>query len=111
MPGRGCEMYEDFFYHRLTELRSQKDVSAREMSLSIGQSAGYINTIENQKSLPSMASFFYICEYLGVTPGEFFDDRNPCPVRMRSIMEAMRDLSPEQLGHLEYIARQMKKAK
>lgn len=104
-------MYEDFFYQRLTTLRNQKDVSAREMSLSLGQSAGYINSIENQKALPSMAAFFYICEYLGVTPMEFFDENNPCPVELRSITEALRELNAEQLEHLEYIARQMKKGK
>ena len=104
-------MYEDFFYQRLTTLRNLKDVSAREMSLSLGQSAGYINSIENQKALPSMAAFFYICEYLGVTPTEFFDENNPCPVELRSITEALRELNAEQLKHLEYIARQMKKGK
>ncbi len=104
-------MYEDFFYQRLSTLRNQKDVSAREMSLSIGQSAGYINSIENQKALPSMAAFFYICEYLGVTPTEFFDETNPCPAKLRSITEALRELNAEQLMHLEYIARQMKKGK
>ena len=104
-------MYEDFFYQRLSTLRNQKDVSAREMSLSIGQSAGYINSIENQKALPSMAAFFYICEYLGVTPTEFFDENNSCPAELRSITEALRELNAEQLLHLEYIARQMKKGK
>ena len=38
------------------------------MSLSLGQANDYINNIENKKSLPAMQSFFYICEYLGVTP-------------------------------------------
>lgn len=104
-------MYEELFYNRLIRLRNLKDVSAREMSLSIGQSAGYINTLENQKALPSMAAFFYICEYLGVTPCEFFDDQNPCPAELNSIMDALKDLDEEQIAHLEYIARQMKKTK
>ena len=33
-----------------------------------GQSAGYINALENRNGFPSMQVFFYICEYLGVTP-------------------------------------------
>ena len=61
------------FAKRLTELRMNKGVSARDMSLSIGQSPGYINNIENGVNFPSMAVFFYICDYLGVTPMEFFD--------------------------------------
>lgn len=105
----GGDMDEKFFYQRLIQLRMQKDVSAREMSLSLGMSAGYINTLESQKALPSMAIFFYICEYLGVTPSEFFDDGNQCPQELRSIIDVLKELTPEQVSHLEYIARQMKK--
>ena len=65
-------MYEDFFADRLTKLRIQKDVSARNMSLSLGQSADYINKIENKKLLPSMQVFFNICEYFEITPNDFF---------------------------------------
>ena len=104
-------MYEELFYQRLTQLRTQKDVSAREMSLSIGQGPSYINTIENQKSLPSMQVFFYICEYLQVSPSEFFDDGNPCPKELNSILEILRDLTPEQLSHLKYFAEQMRNKK
>ena len=67
-------MYEEFVPERLAKLRLQKGVSARDMSLSLGQANNYINNIENKKSLPAMQSFFYICEYLGVTPKEFFDE-------------------------------------
>ena len=61
------------FIKRLTELRMNKGVSARDMSLSLGQSPGYINNIENGVNLPSMSLFFYICDYFGITPLEFFD--------------------------------------
>ena len=67
-------VYEDFVPERLAKLRMQKGVSARDMSLSLGQANNYINNVENKKTLPSMQSFFYICEYLGVTPGAFFAD-------------------------------------
>lgn len=60
------------FAQRVSQLRQAKGVSARDMSLSLGQSAGYINNIENGVNLPSMSMFFYICDYLGVTPEEFF---------------------------------------
>ena len=35
-------MYEDRFADRLSQLRIEKGISARDMSLSIGQNAGYI---------------------------------------------------------------------
>ena len=43
-------MYEDFVPERLAKLRTQKGVSARDMSLSLGQANNYINNIENKKS-------------------------------------------------------------
>ena len=61
------------FIKRLVELRMNKNVSARDMCLSLGQSCGYINNIENGVCYPSMTVFFHICDYLGVTPKEFFD--------------------------------------
>lgn len=88
-------MYEDLFSQRLCELRMEKGVSAREMSLSLGQCAGYVNSLENQKSYPSMQTFFYICEYLGVTPAEFFDVDNKHPLDNREFMEALDKLDPE----------------
>ena len=50
-------MYEKEFAHRLAQLRSQMNISARDMSLSLGQNPGYINTIENGKAFPTMANF------------------------------------------------------
>ena len=50
--------YVNWFPRRLTELRIQKGVSARDMSLSLGQSESYINKIENKRAMPSMTGFF-----------------------------------------------------
>ena len=53
-------MFEDSFIKRLASLREQKGVSAREMSLALGQNESYINRIENGKTFPSLQAFFYI---------------------------------------------------
>lgn len=50
-------MYEEFFVERLSSLRNQKNVSAREMSLALGQNESYINRIENRLAFPSMQVF------------------------------------------------------
>ena len=47
-------MYEDFFAERLSYLRIQKKVSAREMSLALGQNESYINRIENKREYPKV---------------------------------------------------------
>ena len=41
---------EEAFALRLSYLRTQKKVSAREMSLSLGQNSSYINRIENLRN-------------------------------------------------------------
>ena len=90
-------MYEDFFVERLASLRNQKSVSAREMSLALGQNGSYINRIENKLAFPSMQSFFYICEYLQISPKEFFDVHNPAPGKINQIIEEAKKLDDFQL--------------
>ena len=102
-------MFEDLFYERLVKLRTEKGVSARDMSLSIGQSSGYINGLENRNGYPSMLVFFYICEYLGVTPSEFFDDNINCPANYREIREDMNALYSDQLQNIKAIIKGLKK--
>ena len=92
--------YIDWFYTRLTELRIQKGVSARDMSLSLGQSESYINKLENRRTLPSFSGFIYICEYFGITPQEFFDDKVSAPMKQKEFMVELEKLTPEQKDHI-----------
>jgi len=101
--------WEEDFYKRLSELRIKKGVSARDMSLSLGQSEGYINNIENKKGYPSMLVFFYICDYLKITPSEFFDDSNPNPGKIQEIGEALKELSESQLDLIAELIKELKK--
>ena len=99
---------EKEFQERLAELRLQKDISAREMSQSIGQSENYICNIENHHNLPSMSVFFYICDYLKITPQEFFDLESRDPNRLTEIIEKLKRLNPEQLALVSKLVDQMK---
>lgn len=94
-------MNNEWFAQRLFELRNAKNVSARDMSLSLGQSESYINKIENQKALPSMSMFFYMCEYLGVTPEEFFSKDLFKNKRIEEIELLLKEFSPLQLDSLK----------
>ena len=91
-------MYEEFFANRLAELRQQKKISAREMSLAIGQNESYINRIENKLNYPSMQGFFYICEYLNITPQQFFDTQNPAPEKITRALALLKNLPTEQIN-------------
>ena len=98
-------MYQDQFAIRLSKLRAQKGVSARDMSLSIGQNAGYINTIESGKALPSMSAFFYICEYLGITPQAFFDFDSNSPERLSELVNDLKRLDDTQLSSVAVLVK------
>lgn len=90
-------MYETFFAERIAALRNKKNVSAREMSLAIGQNESYINRIENKRAFPSMQCFFYICEYLNITPKEFFDDQANHVITNSEIVDELKTLNDEQI--------------
>lgn len=100
---------ENSFYQRLATLREKKGVSAREMSLALGQGSGYINNIENGNNYPAMATFFYICDYLGVTPKEFFDLDAHNPNKIEKICEKMKGLTDDQLNLIESMIENFKK--
>lgn len=79
-------MDEQFIRERITKLREAKQVSERKMSLDLGHSTSYIRSITSGRSLPAMSEFLYICEYLGVTPMEFFNEgANTTPVQQEAI--------------------------
>lgn len=103
--------YKDFFPLRLAQLREQKGVTAQKMSRDLGQSRNYINTIENKRSFPSMAAFFDICEYLGVTPQEFFDTGNPHPQQLKDLIEDLKKLDEASLAHISGLVRELGKSR
>jgi len=99
-------MDERDFSLRLAQLREKKGVSARDMSLSIGQNPGYINNIESGKSMPSLTGIFYICEYLGISPGEFFDLGSNHPTKLSSIITDLKKLNDKQLELFEALLKE-----
>lgn len=90
-------MDEKDFGLRLARLREKKGISARDMSLSMGQNAGYVNHIEIGKSMPSLSGIFMLCEYLEITPSEFFDTETENPGKIREIVSGLKQLNDAQL--------------
>ena len=103
--------YLDLIPERIASLREQKGVSARDMSLSLGQSPGYINKIENKRGLPSIPGLIYICEYFGITPMEFFNVNAAAPESSKALLEEIEQLSPEETNHIMLIVKDLLKNK
>lgn len=102
-------MYEEFVRNRITQLRLQKGVSEYQMSYDLGHSRGYIYNISSGKSLPPLTELFAICEYFGITPTEFFDDRVTNPELVQKAIEGLNQLDDsDQLLILNHINRLLK---
>ncbi len=98
----------DQFGDRLAKLRIDFDISARDLSLSIGQNEHYINQIENHYFYPSMQSFIYICEYLNITPRQFFDIEIEYPQKINLILEHASEMSTSNLELMLLLALSLK---
>lgn len=96
-------MHQEQFANRLSQLRLQKGVSARDMSLSLGQNPGYIHNVESGKAFPSMNCFFYICEYLAISPSEFFAYDVNNPHKLKSLIDDLNRLEDTHLESLSII--------
>lgn len=89
---------------RLAKLRESKGVSARQMSLEIGQNKNYINSIEAGRNYPNMQNFFDICQYLNITPQIFFQLDGVSSLEQSEFMRIVHRLSPQKFHHLYLVA-------
>ena len=103
-------MDENFFSDRLRTLRNERNISAREMSLALGQNETYINKIEtNQRSI-SMQMFFKLCEYLNITPSDFFNETiQNTTFSAENLLLKFKKLTPEQAAHINYLIDELTK--
>ena len=53
--------------------------------------------------------FFYICEYLGIEPKDFFDTASANPTKAYELYEIAKTLDNERLDNLISLARNLKK--
>lgn len=100
-------MNAEFIRNRITELRLKKGVSEYKMSLDMGHSKGYIQSISSGKSLPSLPEFLYMCDYLCVTPEEFFNTNTQEPILVHSLLEQVRTMPSEDLHVLLSMAERL----
>ena len=100
-------MDEMFVRQRIAFLRTNKNISARELSLRLGQSEGYINAIENGKSNPSVQMLGYICEELGVTMSDFYDKGNKYPDLVEAIIKEAKRLDKDSLESVLNVMKSM----
>ena len=101
-------MDEQFIRDRISSLRQEKQISERKMSLDLGHSTSYIRSITSGRALPSMSEFLYICEYLSVTPMEFFNEERKTTLTQQEAFEHIYSMSDEDIRLLIGFIERMK---
>ena len=89
-------MDEQFIRNRLTKLRQQKQVSERK--------------ITSGRALPSMSEFLYICEYLGTTPMEFFNEEHETSLIEQEAIGYIHTMSEQDIRAMIEFIKQLKNA-
>lgn len=102
-------MDEDFIRQRITELRIQKNVSEYRMSLDLGHSKSYVQSITSGRALPSMPEFLYICEYFGITPADFFSTDSREILMQQELDNETKNMSKDDLNLLIKLAKRLNK--
>ena len=88
------QRYITYVRERITDLRTQKDVSEHRMSLELGKSGSYIRGITSGAALPSLRELFNIMAYSEVSPSEFFaglDDPDSLRTALRGRLMELND--------------------
>ena len=94
-----------FIQNRIIQLLMANHISEHKASLDLGRSSAYIRQICNGTSLPSMESFLDICEYLNITPRDFFDEELPVSEVKNNLYQAINKISDKEAEMvLSYIA-------
>ena len=105
------ENKKEFVRNRITDLRLKANVSEYQMSLELGQNKSYIQFISSGKAMPSMAGFFNICDYFGITPVEFFDPSVKEPILVNEVFASIKSLDKSDLEMIHLIAQRLNKNK
>lgn len=85
-------MDREFIKDRYAKIRLAHNISARKLSLELGQSTEYINQIESGKNMPSVEGLLNFCNYFNISVGEFFEDKFNYPVEYSAIIEELNKM-------------------
>lgn len=104
-------MDRKFVQMRIARIRNAHKISARRLSLELGQSTEYINQIENGNALPSLEGLFNFCDYFNMTLGEFFEDRFNFPVEYSQIIAELNKMDLQEINVVHEMLKLINKRK
>lgn len=78
------------------------------MSMDLGHSKSYIQSISSGRALPSMPEFLAICDYFGISPADFFNENKSDILLLKQLQNETNGLSQEDLNLLISLAKRFK---
>ena len=93
-------MDKNYTKDRYAKIRLAHNISARKLSMELGQSTEYINQIENGRCLPSVEGLLNFCDYFQISVGEFFEERFQYPVQYSKIIEELNQMDEQTVGKI-----------
>lgn len=94
------ESFKNFISNRFAVIRNAHNISARKLSIEMGQSSEYINQIENGRKMPSLEGLFNFCDFFNISIGEFFDATQVYPVEYKELISKLNKLNKDELSHI-----------
>ena len=93
------------FAKRLIHFREANGLSKNQLSIKSGVSQPYIGDIESGKKKPTIDTIERLCDALGVTLAQFFNDLDDSlPMDVQQLIETTKKLPPEERKALnEYL--------
>jgi transcriptional regulator with XRE-family HTH domain len=103
----------EYIRKRITELRIARGFSEYQLSYDSGHSKNYIHNIVTGHSQPSVKELLYLIELLGVTPRDFFDERQEFqnPILAKEIIDGIKSMDNEDLEAVLSVIKQLNKKK
>ena len=93
-------MDKNYIKDRYAKIRLAHNISARKLSMELGQSTEYINQIENGRCLPSVEGLLNFRDYFQISVGEFFEERFQYPVQYSKIIEELNQMDEQTVGKI-----------
>lgn len=100
-------MEKEFISNRFARIRLAKNISARALSLELGQSTQYINQIESGRKMPSINGLLNFCDHFNISPKEFFDDEKEYPIEYKDLLPYLNKLDTDELDEITAIIKRI----
>ncbi|MBQ8522178.1 MAG: helix-turn-helix transcriptional regulator [Clostridia bacterium] len=92
--------FKNFVRQRFAIIRNSNNISARKLSIEMGQGTEYINQIENGRKMPSLEGLYNFCDYFKISLSEFFDTSQMYPIQYKEIIGELNKLDLDELEHI-----------